>query len=366
MNSDSDQDLFGEEEHLDIDVHEAGEQNTNKEDTLKDLFGELEDDSEKDEEDFYQQSAQPTGETLKLSLVSLPVPSAKEISFCRIPNVLAINPKPFSPENYSDEYQLIEYTDEEGNKKAKYCGPNNTIRWRDNINSNGDLIRESNANFVTWSDGSVHLVIGNEYYAVNTHSIPKGQHFLYARNSEGVIECHGAIDAKMVVRPTSMQNVAHRQLTRTIQERHRKTSKMKRLITNEDPLALKQQKERDEEERIRARDVLERKRKGLSISYDMDDLNTHGAVTASLLEDEEEGLDHIKRSLGYTTKKRRSSRPKANPQAEKKKRMAQELAEDYESLSESSGEAEEDSGFGRVEKKRHAELAALIESSDED
>ena len=42
----------------------------------------------------------------------------------------------------------------------------NTIRWRDGWNKQGDMIKESNARMVRWSDGSMSLHLGSEIFDV--------------------------------------------------------------------------------------------------------------------------------------------------------------------------------------------------------
>ena len=68
----------------------------------------------------------------------------------RLPNILAIEPRPFEAVNFEDE--------EEGGDEDSKGKADNVIRWRDTEGSG----RQSNARIVTWSDGSMTLHVGSE------------------------------------------------------------------------------------------------------------------------------------------------------------------------------------------------------------
>lgn len=50
---------------------------------------------------------------------------------------------------------------------------------------------ESNARLVTWSDGSRHLIVGDEYYEVRQHNTGREAPFLYAALGKGVHQSIG-------------------------------------------------------------------------------------------------------------------------------------------------------------------------------
>ena len=76
--------------------------------------------------------------------------------------------RPFDPNLYEDEGDEDDVLDEEGRARLKLkvcfygyqCSNDpcceqveNTIRWRDTIDENGNVLHESNARIVRWSDG---------------------------------------------------------------------------------------------------------------------------------------------------------------------------------------------------------------------
>lgn len=42
----------------------------------------------------------------------------------------------------------------------------NTIRWREVFDKDGNIVKESNARFIKWSDGSLSLHLGSEIFDV--------------------------------------------------------------------------------------------------------------------------------------------------------------------------------------------------------
>jgi len=42
----------------------------------------------------------------------------------------------------------------------------NTIRWREVFDKDGNVVKESNTRVIKWSDGSMSLHLGSEIFAV--------------------------------------------------------------------------------------------------------------------------------------------------------------------------------------------------------
>lgn len=87
----------------------------------------------------------------------------------KLPNFLSVETRPFDPNTYEDEIDEEETLDEEGRARLK-LKVENTIRWRERFNENGVFVKESNARFVRWSDGSLSLHLGSEIF--NVHKQP--------------------------------------------------------------------------------------------------------------------------------------------------------------------------------------------------
>ena len=83
----------------------------------------------------------------------------------KLPNFLSVETRPFDPETYEDEIDEEETLDEEGRARLK-LKVENTIRWREVMDKEGNVKKESNARLVRWSDGSYSLHLGSEIFDV--------------------------------------------------------------------------------------------------------------------------------------------------------------------------------------------------------
>lgn len=124
----------------------------------------------------------------------------RELHFVKLPNFLSVEPRPFDKDTYEDEIDEEETLDEEGRARSvsinllslqfylsTICFNNptimsamlifccvyrlklkveNTIRWREVFDKDGNVIKESNARFIRWSDGSLSLHLGSEIFDV--------------------------------------------------------------------------------------------------------------------------------------------------------------------------------------------------------
>jgi RNA polymerase-associated protein LEO1 len=122
----------------------------------------------------------------------------------RVPNILHFQPRPFDPDNYEKEDDLVADEDE-GKGRAE-----NVVRWRE-----GDR-PQSNTRIVTWSDGSTTLHVGAEILVAQQVAIPEGSTHLYTRHKGSNLECHGELKQKLVLAPASRHSKTHQSLTQKI------------------------------------------------------------------------------------------------------------------------------------------------------
>ncbi|KAJ2509103.1 Paf1 complex component [Coemansia sp. RSA 2052] len=152
----------------------------------------------------------------------LPVPRSDKDAFilARMPNILQLDPTPFSADLYED---LIEKEHEVAAKHGvkEAVRPElasavegiigNTIRWRRTIGSDGKERHESNARLVRWSDGSTSIVIGGqapEAYSITSEplddSAKRKQHHHAAVHyqRELLMQSHARLTEQWLLRPT--------------------------------------------------------------------------------------------------------------------------------------------------------------------
>ncbi|KAJ2735752.1 Paf1 complex component [Coemansia sp. BCRC 34962] len=151
----------------------------------------------------------------------LPAPRSDRDTFIltRMPNILQLDPTPFSADSYED---LIKKEHEVAAKHSvKEAVPpelasavegiiGNTIRWRRTAGSDGKMRRESNARLVRWSDGSTSIVIGGhtpETYSVASEPLDdsaktKQHHYAAALyQNELLMQSHARLTEQWSLRP---------------------------------------------------------------------------------------------------------------------------------------------------------------------
>ncbi|POI27821.1 hypothetical protein CIB84_008428, partial [Bambusicola thoracicus] len=194
-----------------------------------------------------QQEEEPIPETrIEVEIPKVNTDLGNDLYFVKLPNFLSVEPRPFDPQYYEDEFEDEEMLDEEGRTRLK-LKVENTIRWRMRRDEEGNEIRESNARIVKWSDG----------------------------------------------RPHSTDSATHRKMTLSLADRCSKTQKIRILpMAGRDPESQRTEMIKKEEERLRAsirRESQQRRmrekqhQRGLSANY----------LEPDRYEEEDEGDDAI-------------------------------------------------------------------------
>nr|KJB51027.1 hypothetical protein B456_008G198100 [Gossypium raimondii] len=159
---------------------------------------------------------------------------------------------------------------------------------------------ESNARFVRWSDGSLQLLIGNEVLDISVQEAQHDQSHLFLRHGKGILQSQGRILSKMRFMPSSLSSNSHRLLTALVDSHHKKVYKVKNCITDVDPEREKEEKEKAENQTIRANVLLNRKREKVNRKYTQTverkrQLST-GYLEGALDEDDEMDYNDSRRS----------------------------------------------------------------------
>lgn len=158
INSDEDDDddeVISRKRQTENDVDVFGEE-------LNDLSDDS-DDEKKSENNEDNQLSQPRieqeeEEVEPEQLINIEMPRVKtdlgkELHFVKLPNFLSVEPRPFDSETYEDDLlEKSETVDEEGQARVR-LKVENTIRWKYEKDSEGNLLKQSNAKIVKWSDG---------------------------------------------------------------------------------------------------------------------------------------------------------------------------------------------------------------------
>lgn len=171
----------------------------------------------------------------------------KDIHFVKLPNFLSVETRPFDPETYEDEIDEEETLDEEGRARLK-LKVENTIRWKEVVDDEGNITKQSNAKLVRWSDGSYSLHLGSEIFDVYKQPLQvcifmagtffhviflviykQGDHnHLFIRQGTG-LQGQAVFRTKLSFRPHSTESFTHRKMTLSLADRSQKTSGIKIL-----------------------------------------------------------------------------------------------------------------------------------------
>ncbi|KAI3454732.1 hypothetical protein Pfo_011395 [Paulownia fortunei] len=226
-----------------------------------------------DEDAIYECEEERTGTKLNRRGDAPPVvfeiplhpPSVRpdQMATIKISNLIGIDPKPFDPNTFVKEDFFV--TDASGSKRC--IPPANIIRWREVRNPDGTTSVESNARFVTWSDGSLQLLIGNEAFNVSEQDAQDIQSHLFLRHAKGIYQSQGRISRKMKFMPSSLSSNSHRCLTALVDSRHKKVNKVRQYITDVDPERMMEQEEKVERQTIKASKQLNEKKKKVIDKY---------------------------------------------------------------------------------------------------
>ncbi|KAK4473616.1 hypothetical protein MN116_002968 [Schistosoma mekongi] len=175
----------------------------------------------------------------------------REVHLVKMPNFLSVETRPFDPNFYEDELDEDEILDEEGRTRLK-LKVENTIRWRIGKTADGEMVHESNARIVRWSDGSLSLHLGDEIFDIHKVDIQSDYNYLFIREGSG-LQGQSSLKTKLTFRPHSTDSFTHRKITLSLADKTNKLQKVKILpVTGADPESNRNMLVRKEEEKLRA------------------------------------------------------------------------------------------------------------------
>ncbi|XP_053784405.1 RNA polymerase-associated protein LEO1 [Desmodus rotundus] len=233
-----------------------------------DLFGDIDDISSESDDDNQllipgqpadvhrlpqgQQEEVPISEArMEIEIPHFDSDLGNELYFVKLPKFLSIEPKPFDPQYYEDEFADEKVLDEEERTRLK-IKVENTIRWRTRQDEAGNEIKESNARIVKWSDGSLSLHLGSEVFDVYKAPLQGNHTHLFVREDTG-LRGQAIFKYKLTFRPHSTDYATLKKMTLPLANRYSRAQKIRILpIAGLDPECQRTEKIKKEEERLRA------------------------------------------------------------------------------------------------------------------
>ncbi|CAH1790045.1 unnamed protein product, partial [Owenia fusiformis] len=285
-------DLFGDD--LD-DISSASEHESDKQDDDNQQAPMIDDEDGEGE----QQPEEPIEVKIPVDIPKIKTDLGKQIHFVKLPNFLSVETRPFDAAIYEDEIDEDEVLDEEGRTRMK-LKVENTIRWRDKkdaegnqiLDEEGNPVRESNARMIRWSDGSMSLHLGVEVFDVHPMNLHGDYNHLFIRQGTG-LQGQAVFKTKLTFRPHSTDSFTHRKMTMSLADRSTKANKLKVIpISGLDPNANRNEMIKKEEEKLKAtirRESQQRRirdrahNKGLSSSYLEDDEENEAGISLSAI-----------------------------------------------------------------------------------
>ncbi|XP_036910535.1 RNA polymerase-associated protein LEO1 isoform X2 [Sturnira hondurensis] len=197
-----------------------------------------------------QQEEEPIPETrIEVEIPKVNTDLGNDLYFVKLPNFLSVEPRPFDPQYYEDEFEDEEMLDEEGRTRLK-LKVENTIRWRIRRDEEGNEIKESNARIVKWSDGSLSLHLGSEVFDVYKAPLQGNHTHLFVREDTG-LQGQAIFKHKLTFRPHSTDYATRKKMTLPFVNRYSRTQKIRILpIAGLDPECQRTEKIKKEEERL--------------------------------------------------------------------------------------------------------------------
>jgi RNA polymerase-associated protein LEO1 len=181
-----------------------------------------------EEEEDKENEPEPIPETrIDVEIPKISCDLGRDIHFVKLPNFLSVETRPFDPETYEDEIDEEETLDEEGRARLK-LKVENTIRWKEVMDKEGTIKKESNARLVRWSDGSYSLHLGSEIFDVYKQPLQGDHNHLFIRQGTG-LQGQAVFRTKLSFRPHSTESFTHRKMTLSLADRSQKTSGIKIL-----------------------------------------------------------------------------------------------------------------------------------------
>ncbi|NP_001360927.1 uncharacterized protein LOC666190 [Mus musculus] len=158
---------------------------------------------------------------VKIAVPSINSDLGNELYFVKLPRFLRIDPKPFDPQYYEDEFEDEKVLCEEDKARLK-LKVENTIRWRICRDQEGFKTKESNARIVKWSDGSMSLHLGKEVYDICKTPLQDNRNHLFIREDTG-LRGQAIFQSRLTFRPYCRDSATYKKMTLSFGNRSSKT-----------------------------------------------------------------------------------------------------------------------------------------------
>lgn len=230
------------------------------EDNKDDVDGDMDDESEEEKE-------------VKSIDVTLPRHALshkpeKDTYQMKMPVFLNVEAHPFDPNEFKDKVaqnaadrskSAMDATAVHSDSIAEKLLNENTIRWRYSNSGNDEIIKQSNAHFVQWSDGLMSLKIGKELF--DFRELPLVDNYLAKSYVEHeILQNDSILNKSASLLPTSTLTDTHRKLTQAVKNIQKK-DKILNTLTDDDPMLKQRMADENERKTLKMKRQMEQKRR---------------------------------------------------------------------------------------------------------
>lgn len=246
------------------------------EEEVDDLFGDDEEvatkstvatkDSETESSDEEEKEVKSLDITLHRHAISHE--QEKDTYTIKLPVFLNVDAHPFDPNEFKEKVAQNAEARNKSDLDAKLIKNDliaekllneNTIRWRYSNSGNDEIIKQSNAHFVQWSDGLLSLKIGNELF--DFRDLPLTDNFLARSHVEHEVLQNDSILTKLAsLLPSSTATDTHRKLTQAVKVIQKKALILNTL-TEDDPMLKQRLADENERKALKMKRQIEQKRR---------------------------------------------------------------------------------------------------------
>lgn len=196
----------------------------------------------------------------------------KDTYFVRMPTFLTVEAHAFDSSAFLRDAEVRAQQDEQDGlgvegaaerSRAFRLQNENTIRWKfARDQETGQMIKQSNARFIRWSDGSLSLQLGAEMFEVEVKDNPD-TFLTMSHPQQEILQTTSLLNKSMTFIPYSTSSNTHIRLTEELKRHSNRSNTVGNIATTDDPEKLKLAALRAEEMNLKARRKLEQKRRQL-------------------------------------------------------------------------------------------------------
>ncbi|RKP30839.1 hypothetical protein METBISCDRAFT_5927, partial [Metschnikowia bicuspidata] len=224
------------------------------------------DDGEDGDEDDEEQNLKTLEFTLPRHAVSHK--PDQDTYLLKLPVFLNVDAHPFDPSEFREKIEQSALDRSKRNMNAKDAKNDliaekllneNTIRWRYSNSGNDEIIKQSNAHFVQWSDGLMSLKICQELFDFRALSV-SDQYLARSHVEHELLQNDSAFTKSASLLPTLTATDTHRKLTQAVKNIQKK-DKILSALTHHDPMLKQRQADEDERKTLKMKRQLEQRRR---------------------------------------------------------------------------------------------------------